>query len=287
MNLFLSLVLLAILCSAAASEAQEGMISEFPAGTQIQRDVVYVRRDNEKDLKLDLYVPPGDGPRPLVIWIHGGAWKMGSKATFVHMLFLVEHGYAVASLDYRFSSEAKFPAQLDDCQTALQFLISNAAKFGIDPKHLVITGESAGGHLAALLAMQARSADSHICAVIDLFGPSDLSKLGDAKPSTREHAAELLGESPEKWPDLAKQASPVNFVRKDLPPFLILHGDKDPLISIDQSHALASAITSAGASAELVVVEGAGHAGPMFWTPEMQQRMLTFLRKHVTPNTKN
>lgn len=120
-ELCVAVITLVVLTVITRSDAEEGIISKFPVGTRIQRDVVYVRRENDRDLKLDLYVPPGEAPRPLVIWIHGGAWKMGDKSSFVHMLFLVEHGYAVASLDYRFSNEAKFPAQLDDCKSLIFF----------------------------------------------------------------------------------------------------------------------------------------------------------------------
>ena len=275
-----------LLCTSALAADPEGMITEFPKGTQVHRDVIYARRDVGGDQKLDLYVPPGDANKPLVIWIHGGAWKMGSKDTYLHVLFLIDHGYAVASVEYRFSPVAKFPAQIQDCKSAVTFLKRQAREYGYDASRIAVTGESAGGHLAALLALSPgakelarpdEKGDDRVQAVIDLFGPSDFAVLTASRNDAADAVVELLGASPKQHPETAAIASPVHYVTKDAPPFLIIHGEKDTLVPLQQSQLLADALKAVGVSTELVVVPGAGHAGAMFWTAEMQKRIIAFL----------
>jgi len=260
-----------------------------PPDAKSYRDLTYASRGG-RDMKLDLFLPPGEGPFPLVIWIHGGAWKLGDKAGYPHMNFLLRSGFAVANIEYRFSQVAPFPAQIEDCESALDFLTQSAALYHLDPDRIAASGESAGGHLASLLGMQrsARTAitrpdASHgrIRAVFDLAGPSDLtdSDLGRDNADLRSAIAAFLGGSPGERAELAAKASPVTYVSNDSPPFLIFHGTADPVVPFAESQHLADALKQAGADVEFVPVLNAGHGGPAFWTPSQRERILAFLRR--------
>lgn len=254
----------------------------------VKRDIPYVANGHVRQT-LDLFIPVAGRPVPLVVWVHGGAWKLGSK-DWINIKYLIQQGYAIASVDYRFSGDAKFPAQIQDCNTALNFLIANAASYGIDPKRLIVGGGSAGGHLALLLGLARREtafgADPSIqpLAILDFFGPADLiSMLEEADQGHEREAAEdafhrLLGASPAARPDLARLASPITYVSPGNPPVLILHGDKDASVPYRQSQQLHARLTQAGISNELITVKGIGHDGPMFATPELQERVISFLQ---------
>jgi acetyl esterase/lipase len=274
----------------ATQRADPSILSDetaFPAAAIAHRDLSYVVRATGAG-KLDLFIPPGPGPFPLVIWIHGGAWKLGDKAAWSHMNFLLDEGFAVANVEYRFSQVAPFPAQLNDCTAALDFLAAHAAEYHLDAQRIAATGESAGGHLAALLGMT-RSAskppaskgpsEGRIRAVIELAGPTDLTTLQDSSPTLkREQVVEqLLGGSLQTHRDLAIAASPLLQVAKTAPPFLILHGTADPLVPFAQSRRLADALAAAGVPVDLVSVQGAGHGGPAFWTDAMRKKIIAFL----------
>jgi endoglucanase len=273
----------------AAADDESADETAIPDDAIAHLDLVYARR-GERDMKLDLFTPPGAGPFPLVIWIHGGAWYMGSKATYTHMMFLLRHGFAVANIEYRFSQVAPFPAQIDDCESALDFLTAQAATYHLDPDRIAATGESAGGHLASLLGMDrsARRAtprpDSlrgRIRAVFDLAGPSDLADFDlHTKDAGIHHALEqLLGGPPDQRTELAREASPIAHVSGDDPPFLIFHGTADPVVPFSQSQHLADALKRAGVDVELVPIPNGGHGGPAFWVAAKQEKILAFLRR--------
>jgi acetyl esterase/lipase len=243
-------------------------------------------------MKLDLFLPPGAGPFPVVMWIHGGAWEMGDKARYTHMMFLLRRGFAVANIEYRFSQVAPFPAQLDDCESALDFLTANAATYHLDPNRIAATGESAGGHLAALLGMSryARMTTSNldaargrISAVVELAGPSDLADLylGSKDADLRRAVERLVGGPLDQRAELVREANPVAQVSKDDPPFLILHGTADPLVPFSQSQRLADALKQAGADVELVPVANAGHGGSAFWVPARREKIIAFLQRSM------
>jgi len=253
----------------------------LPADAVANRDLVYATRGGQ-ELKLDLFRPAGDGPFPIVVWIHGGAWKLGDKSGYPHMNFLVGHGYAVANIEYRFSQVAPFPAQIEDCKSALDFLVSHAAEYHLDADRIVATGESAGGHLASLMGLD-RS--THIRGVYELAGPSDLTDAAALQygPTLLSAVEGLLGGPPGEHMDLAKQASPVCQVSETAPPFLILHGTADPIVPFSQSQRLADALKAAGADVELDPVPNAGHVGPACWTPARQEKILAFLQRLIPP----
>ncbi|MDE2446764.1 MAG: alpha/beta hydrolase [Alphaproteobacteria bacterium] len=252
------------------------------------RDVVFAAEAGYRFLTLDVTLPLGAGPFPLVIFIHGGAWLAGHPAvtnpTYRKLNFitkLLDAGYAVSRISYRFSSEAQFPAQLYDCKAAVRFLRANASTFQLDPKRFAVMGDSAGGHLAALVGLTCDRADlegdigkasasSAVQAVVNWFGPAELltmqsqridpewSSVDDPKsPESR-----LIGGPVQQNPAKAKAASPTCFAHKSAPPFLIQHGTLDRLVPYQQSVDLAAALKNAGADVTLLTVEGADHC---FW----------------------
>ena len=250
----------------------------LPPGVRLLRDIKYGRQGNGQT--LDLYLPMKFASAvPLVIWIHGGGWESGNKQPPWPAIFLIDKGYAVASVNYRLTSEAKFPAQIHDCKAAVRWLRANAKRHGIDPERFGVWGESAGGHLAALVGVSAGVEDlggaegenlklnSHVQAVCDCCGPTDLERLSQFRASHRglsedypkQAITKLLGGPVEETRGLAERANPVLFVSGQSPPFLIVHGAQDRLVPFEQSELLHRALTNAGAEAELVVVPQKGH----------------------------
>lgn len=266
-----------------------------PEGTRVARDVVYARTPS-KDLLLDVYVPPGDAKPPLVVWIHGGAWRSGSKNN-PPALFLLERGFAVASINYRLSQEAIFPAQIHDVKGAIRWLRANADQYGYNAARIGVWGASAGGHLAALLGTTGGVAElegphgypevsSRVQAVVDFFGPTDLTEMGKF-PSQMDHNApdspesQLVGGPIQQNRDKAALANPIRYVSKDDPPFFIVHGDADPLVPVNQSELLVASLRKAGVPVEFRVIRGGGHGGAGFATPEMRDAISAFFARHL------
>lgn len=247
---------------------------------KVLRDLPYIENGHERQ-KLDIYIPKADGdPRPLVVWIHGGGWRQGSKDR-CRAVPLLQKGFVVASINYRLSGHAVFPAQIHDCKAAIRWLRSHAVAFGVDPDRIGVWGSSAGGHLVALLGTSGDVEDlegsigvtgvsSRVQAVCDWYGPTDLllmnKQAGDL--GTLDHDApdspesKLLGGTLQTVPDKAKRASPLTYTTSDDPAFLILHGDKDRLVPWKQSELLESSLKEAGCDVQFSVVPGAGHGFP-------------------------
>jgi len=254
------------------------------------RDIPYSQSDPHQD--LDLYLPKRDDSKPpiLVFWIHGGAWMFRNK-DWNNVKYLVKHGYALASVDYRLSDEAVFPAQIRDCNAALNFLLANADRFGVSRQNFVVGGASAGGQLALLLGLARNEssfgADPSVkpFAILDFFGPTDLTSIvdevgpGHGREVQEDATQRLLGGPWNDRLDLARAASPVRYISRKSPPTMILHGDKDDLVPYAQSHRFHSLLDQVGVKNKLITVTGAGHDGPMFETPEIQQKVLAFLRQ--------
>jgi acetyl esterase/lipase len=282
------LLLVVMLATASAlASAPDDQGTTLPTNAVQMRDVVYASRSSG-DLRLDLFRPPGDGPFPLVIWIHGGGWHLGDKAAYPHMNFLVGHGYAVANLEYRLTQVAQFPAQIDDCLAALDFLCAHAGEMKLDPKRIFATGESAGAHLAALMGLERSAftqsssiAGGRIRGVIDIAGPTDLLASLDAAdhPEMVNAIEHLLGGPPAEHEAMAKDASPLWHVTKNAPPFLIVHGTADPIVPIAQSEALADALRKAGADVEFTPLPGVEHVGPACWMEPQKKKILDFLAR--------
>lgn len=265
------------------------------AGPKSLRDLPYVTNGHERQ-KLDLFLPAGAGePRPLVVWIHGGGWEGGNKDN-CPALGLLARGFAVASLNYRLSQHAPFPAQIEDCKAAVRWLRAHAAEYGIDPERIGTWGASAGGHLVALLGTTGHVRDfdrgenldqsSRVQCVLDWFGPTDFLHWGEGSlvsvvdpksPIVKLFGGPIRGREP-----LARSASPVTFVQKDAAPFLIMHGDKDALVPLQQSQELQGALQGAGVESNLEVLAGAGHGGGAFLSPDKTKLMTGFFERHLT-----
>lgn len=279
-----------------------GSPARLPDGIKADRNIPYVEQGHPRQI-LDIYLPdpPSDKPLPLMIWIHGGAWMAGSQAN-PPVLYLVNKGFAVASIQYRFSQDALWPAQSFDCKAAIRFLRANAAKYNFDPDHFGVGGDSAGGHLAAFIGTSGgvpemegdlgnTNISSRVQAVVDWFGPTDLSAMGQqAGPhSTIQHdspdapEAKLLGGPIQEKRDLARTANPLTYIDKNDPPFLIMHGDKDQLVPLAQSVMLAKALMDAGVEVTMKTIPGANHEGPQFRTPESQRLIEAFLSLKLKP----
>jgi acetyl esterase/lipase len=255
------------------------------AGSRHHAGATYAAQSGYRPLKLDLWVPDRPTPPPLVVWIHGGAWMIGDRRLLPGSLRqdqvfeeLVDAGLAVATIDYRHAREAAFPAQLHDAKAAVRWLRAHADPLGIDATRIGVWGESAGGHLAALLALTAHRADlegdlgvvgpsSGIDAVVDWYGVSDLGSMVHREPPAEIRAllppedlvpplGILLAGADQA---IRSAADPTSHVRPGAPPFLLVHGDADPVVPHQQSEVLAAALAGAGVEARLETVPGAGH----------------------------
>ena len=252
------------------------------------RDVVFARIDGYRPLLLDLTVPAdAPGPVPLLIWIHGGAWRAGSPRVGDSWLGVADPvgaalaaGYALATVQYRFSGEAHYPAQRDDVRAAVAALRRLAPEAGLDPARFGAWGESAGGHLAAVLGLDRREAepDSEVQAVVAWYAPSDLTTQGHS-PGSPESL--LLGPEAAQQEEARRLAGPLAHVSAAAPPTLLMHGDADRLVPCDQSRRFADALTAAGATAEFVVVPGAGHCFVGADLREPVRLSLDFFDRHL------
>lgn len=275
----------------------EGVAPALPPGTKAVPDIAYVPNGHERQ-KLDLYVPAGvTNPLPVIIWIHGGAWKGGSKERCPALRF-VSRGYAVASLNYRLSQHAIFPAQMEDCKAAVRWLRAHAQEHNLDPQRFAAWGSSAGGHVVALLGTSGGvkefdtgenlGVSSRVQAVVDFFGPADFTQMSKfSLPNAPfDHDAvdspesQLLGGAVQQNKDRAAKASPLTYVSKDDPPFLIMHGNRDNLVPYQQSELLRDALRKAGVEVTLRIVEGAGHG---FAGPEIDRQVAEFFERHLKP----
>ena len=268
-------LLLTILCAAPILAAS-------------QKDIPYA-----PGLALDLLRPVKQNG-PLIVYVHGGAWRSGSKSE-MPLTELVEWGCPVASVDYRLSTVARFPAQIHDIKAAIRFLRAKGKDYGIDPSKIVIAGSSAGGHLAALIGVtngdkqlegdlgDHREQTSAVQGIISFFGGSDLTTiLNQSTPKALEMRVPalelLLGNHPDKAAEIAKLASPVFHVDKSDPPLLLFHGDRDPQMPINQAHQLEGAYEEAGLPVRFKVLHGAGHGGKIFYQPSQMTIVKEFLK---------
>ncbi len=250
------------------------------AGVQAHRDLVYVEGGHERN-KLDLFLPEkAEGPLPLIIWVHGGGWQNGSKDGCPPLRAgYVAQGYAVASINYRLSGHAVFPAQIDDCKAAIRWLRAHAKEYSLDPQRFGVWGSSAGGHLVALIGTSGDVKEfdvganldqsSRVQAVCDYYGPTDFTVFVTT-PGYESHAtdaspeAKLIGGAVMQNKDKAARVNPITYVSKGDPAFLIVHGDKDPTVPINQSQLLFDALKQSEVSVHFHTIHGAGHGGPGF-----------------------
>lgn len=276
---------------------EEGPISSV----RVLWDLEYVPGGHKRN-KLDLYLPrqadrqdENSGPLPLIVWVHGGAWLGGSKKNCPAIRF-VRKGYAVASINYRLSQHAIFPAQIQDCKAAIRWLRANSERYGLDPKRIGVWGSSAGGHLVALLgtAGDVKEFDkgrnlkfsSRVQAVCDYFGPTDFTRISRFPSKIRHDApdspeSKLIGGPVQENKEACRRVNPITYVTKDDPPFLIVHGDKDQTVPHNQSQLLYEALKKAGVKVKFHTVKGAGHG--RFNSPQVDKMVDDFFDRHLKP----
>lgn len=267
--------------------------SSVIAKPEIIKDIEYAR-PNGYSLLLDVYLPERTSgkPVPVVVWVHGGGWKNGSKEKS-KAAWLADEGFAVVSINYRLTDVAQWPAQIYDCREAVRWTRRNASMFGFDSSRIGTWGSSAGGHLVALMGTlpypENESVSSRVNAVCDWYGPTELltmppNNVGDGRTEedvANSNGAKLLGCTVKDCPELAKQASAYDNVTKDDAPFLIMHGDEDPGVPIQQSIQFHERLKNIGVPSQFEVVKGAGHGGKLFDTPEVKSTVLNFFEHQL------
>jgi acetyl esterase/lipase len=293
-NACLAIIIAIALCGTTTQPA----VARDRPDAVIQRDLVY-KRINGRALRLDLYCPQNaSGASPVILWINAGGWSHGGKEEHIPVISFVNDGYTVAGIELRLSGEAPFPAQIEDCKAAVRWLRANAAKYNLDPDRIGAAGHSGGGHLSALLGTSGgvqelegngdnMSYSSRVQAVCDVSGPSDILRLyHDAsdpstgtKPKAISYIDALLGGPAEQNKTKAIAASPITYVSKDDPPFLIIHGQKDFGVPVSQAELLAAALKAAGAETTLEITPR-GHAVGLE-SPRLLPIVKAFFDKHL------
>lgn len=257
-----------------------------PESVKVERDLVYARY-GEREVKLDLYLPknPASTSIPCIVTIHGGGWRAGNKMTFAPIAIrLAEQGFAAACISYRLLPEVQFPAPVQDCKAAVRWVRANAKKYGLDPDHIGAMGGSAGGHLVAMLGTSHKIAklegeggsagvSSRVQAVVAMATPADMTRFGNR--ATVDTATLTL-------------VSPITHVDKDAAPILLLHGEADRLVPMQQSELLLAKYQQAAVPAELVKFPGAPHAfwNQSQWFPDTMQRAVAFFRTRLGTGTR-
>ncbi|MDF1844857.1 MAG: alpha/beta hydrolase [Rubripirellula sp.] len=278
----------------------------LPDGIERLPDIEYARPDGIS-LKLDLYRPtatkqPTTSNRstasqnrlPVVVFVHGGGWKNGSKESVKKRLWLVPNGFAIASINYRLTNVGKWPDQINDCYAAVRWLRKNAERYNLAADKIGCWGTSAGGHLAALMGTRPcpdhEATSSRVQAVCDWFGPTALmtmppNNVGNGRTEAdvaNSNGAKLLGATVREVPELARDASAIDHVSSDDPPFLIMHGDADPGVPLSQSQTFHQRLNDTGVASTLVILKGAGHGGPEFDANPSQDAVINFFRQHLS-----
>lgn len=254
----------------------------MPEGVKMDADISY---DTHPETKLDVFQPAGSaaGKRPAVLVIHGGGWVGGTKEgqwdNFVRRY--LEKGFVVANVEYRLAKAAKAPAAVEDSLKAADWLIRNAGKYGIDTRRIVVTGGSAGGHLALMVGMTPKSAKlgkpARVAAVINFYGITDVAdQLGG--PNLRQYAVTWLPEQQGRI-ELARRVSPMTYVRRDVPAILTIHGDADQTVPYEHGVQLTKTLVQAGAKAEMVSVPQGKHGFPKEKMDELYPQIFAFLER--------
>jgi acetyl esterase/lipase len=284
------LALLLVAGTAASPQVKQSI----PDDVEILRDVDF-GKGGERPLKLHIVRPkaPPKEAMPVVVYIYGGGWKAGSRDAGIRPLTrFAQRGYFGASIEYRLSQEARFPAQIEDCKCAIRFLRAKAREYGLDPDRIGVWGPSAGGHLAALVGTSGDVKElegsggwpeqsSRVQAVVDWFGPTDFLKMGRNKidhDAANSPESQLIGGAIQENKEKVSRANPITYVSKDDPPFLIMHGDKDPLVPHHQSEILVEALKKAGVDVTFKTVEGAGHG---FGGRDIDAKVDAFFDRHL------
>lgn len=291
MRILLTLAICTFLLTPARAQTPDPDTLSIP-GTTLTRNIKYADKDPKQN--FDLYRPTGvKGKLPVVIWIHGGGWWMGGKKN-MEVSWLAGHGYALATIGYRFSQDSIFPTQIRDCYAAVRYILRHAAGYGLDSSRVILGGASAGGHLASLLGLTlnnnrkdfdaeaGKGRKIRIRGILNFYGPGDLYAFhGDGAgykvDSTTSSVSRLMGASGLERPDIAKWASPTTYVDKGDPPVLTIHGDKDPIVHYYLGKLFYNVLRLAGVKTTLITIAGGGHGGKEFSDAERQAQILAFL----------
>jgi len=269
-----------------------------PEGIVVLHDVV-IGKGGDRDLHAEMAYPKNAvTPLPAVIFIHGGGWLHGDYRS-APIVRLAKTGYFAASIEYRLSDVAKWPAQIQDCKLGVRWLRANAAQYHVDPNRIGVWGTSAGGHLVACLGTMADvkayegdggfpGVSSAVQAVVDYFGPTDFTRPGIYTPRATEVTEGLFGVPLQQNPDLWKSGSPLTYVKAGDPPMLLVHGDSDNVVPLAQSTVFDEALTKAGVPHQFLIVKNAGHGlAPNPGTTidpsnaEIQKTLDAFLAKYL------
>ncbi len=277
------------LCAGALAVGTTTLLSagEF----QTVRDVTYVERGGEP-LVADICVPNEPGPLPAVLLVHGGAWRMGNKAHMrIYADKLAAAGFTCVSINYRLAPKHTFPAQIEDCKSAVRWMRKNADKYKIDPTRVGAVGYSAGGHLVALLGAtdpscglegpDADATSTRLQCVVAGGAPCDFRLM----PPQIDRLAYWLGGTRGEKPEAYELASPLKFVTADDPPTLFFHGDADSLVPIFGAKAMIKRMTEVGVPAELCTLPGAGHV-PAFLDPKASDETVKYFEEHLKNGAK-
>jgi acetyl esterase/lipase len=286
--------------SQPASQPTTAAVAELlkiPPGVKLIKDVEYARVD-DRPLLLDVHLPEkAPSPLPVIVWVHGGAWVSGSKEPCQIVSFSGK-GYAIVGMDYRLTSQAQFPVQINDCKAVVRWVRANAAKYGFDPDRIGAAGGSAGGHLVALLGTSGDVKElegdvggnltysSRVKAVADFCGPTDFTREDSVRDASKNEPAilevaltRLLGGPWKEKREAANTASPVYHISKDDPPFLIVHGDADNIIPVKHSQILHDKLKEAGLDVTLHIVKGGGHGVGAY--PGVLDKTLAFFDRQL------
>lgn len=268
-----------------------------PPGFKVLRDLDYVGAGNKRQM-LDLYLPEAKTtkPRPLVVYIHGGGWENGSKDQVDVLCNLIkDRNYAGASINYRLTNEAVWPAQIHDCKAAIRALRAHAPENQIDPEKIAVFGISAGGHLVSMLGVTGGvkelegdlgpnlSQSSRVTCVLDFCGPSNFLTFGGEGSiinvdDPKTGLSKLIGGTVKEKPEIARNASPVNYITSDDAPFLIIHGEKDSIVRYAQATEFDAALEKVRIPATLITGTDGGH---VFFSAPLFERMRDFLDRHL------
>ncbi|MBI3698110.1 MAG: alpha/beta hydrolase [Acidobacteria bacterium] len=241
------------------------LAAALPLAAEMRTDVEFAVA-GDVHLTLDAWVPEGKGPFAAVIVVHGGGFTNGDKQTYVKPLFepLTQGGFAWFTINYRLAPQYHFPAAVEDVERAVEYVKSHAREYRVDPKRIALMGESAGGHLVSFVGAQNKRA-SRVAAVVSFYGPHDLETRAVQSKALRDSEKAFLGltELNDETLRALREASPITYVKKGMPPFLLIHGTEDKAVPYDQSVRMCEKMKQAGNRCEIFTVEGAPHGvGP-------------------------
>lgn len=279
-------LILPLACAGYAQDAASWTAHVGPA-YRAYNDVVY-QKVNNYDLKLDVYVPRNAaGPLPTVMYFHGGGWVARSKEyMMLNTLPYLEMGWVVVNVGYRLAGVSNAPGAVEDGRCALRWILRNAREYHFDTSKIVVTGHSAGGHLALTTGMLPSSAgldrqcpgkeELKVAAIVNWVGITDVEELLDG-PNQKDYAVAWVGSQPNRE-EVARRVSPIRYVRPGLPPILTVHGDKDPTVPYSQAVRLHQALDKAGVPNRLLTVPGGGH---WFFTAEQDAKLFGQIREFL------